>query len=1134
MLYLSLLLLCAKSLSVYESVIFYSSNTPEALLQQFNSFLYKFELFPDENNLAFSALKEIEFEFAVDLTLNSKFFSVLDSFAETFDCIYFTITRCEEVFFSNWRYFLHSSENDEAQALAKLVEWLKIDEFSILSSNRHDNLVVSDALHELLPKKVFSFLKYDENISVSVSVDLIGRMIKAKGIKRLVIVDSGNSMENIQNSIIAKRINIAGSIVIMSCQSSYSMNIDGAIGILEAHTTGATSWETYEYLSIYNTITEILKSEKTLISDNLNAIFKNHKYSGNYSIINQHENQIKSIGTISSNIEFFDTLYFPGNTTSSTESISTVLNFWFANGTTEVYNLESYYLFSYFYNGAIYAVMRSNSLNEIPRFEITLYPTDCGTFFYDEAWYDNCFKTIVKVPAIAYLTSFWDMSAYGNLITLRRYGVFLPQISPFSQADFIDNKDLYPEFLKLSTSIGQYLTNGFMFMKALGFDSVVIFATDDLIFQEQYRSTVEYAQKVGIKISNPVEMQIFPSNYSRDDFEKYRDYFQAAKDTRCRFYVLTVWDRGLIWEGLYDIGLRKGDFITLSESALLTYLEGEEEQYLKKRIELVYGSFSVIYKEWNGDLGQQLKAEMTQIFPILNYMCMTYDTISVLKNSIQYMLSRGEDYEDPVTLAKTMRNGKLTGCLGSIYFDREGNSRGVAEFTIQQVLTKESDGTFDLIDVAYLDKFSSQFITIVKDITWADGGSLPPPSLRSISICPFDDYLVQKSNNGTYVLYSVCAIFALIALVSSFLSFRNYQKEIAPLKVKQIMTFADMVFLSYFLFQFFQLISQGPDQDSYKYLVNNFQILISLDFSLFFKLEFSKFWMLVNVVLIFSGIWIILCTIVIFRFEVVFESNYFCKKVKFLTELLLPILGHIGFLPIFSMLLNVFMCRFSISDSLTDSFLDQDCTTFCYRKTHKTYAICASIAIALYLPAAIYTRPLWEQTQYSLNIKTKPLYLIVLSMVQVVLVILNKTLKHYDQEIHGYVSSLIVFGFFMYTVLRNPYNYKRVKIMQATSLLMSFWGIITSSIFRNRVSLEVWIITEFIGFIVILIAGALIIVRYPNMLFSRKGRDISTLFLFQFCKNYEKYIRDPGSLNISHKSSIYKIDSSKELISTVK
>ena len=47
--------------------------------------------------------------------------------------------------------------------------------------------------------------------------------------------------------------------------------------------------------------------------------------------------------------------------------------------------------------------------------------------------------------------------------------------------------------------------------------------------------------------------------------------------------------------------------------------------------------------------------------------------------------------------------------------------------------------------------------------------------------------------------------------------------------------------------------------------------------------------------------------------------------------------------------------------------------------------------------------------------------------------------------------------------------------------------------------------------------------KFPLLLYSEKGKDISTLFLYQFCKNYEKYSKNLKTLNFTERSTANKI-----------
>ena len=215
------------------------------------------------------------------------------------------------------------------------------------------------------------------------------------------------------------------------------------------------------------------------------------------------------------------------------------------------------------------------------------------------------------------------------------------------------------------------------------------------------------------------------------------------------------------------------------------------------------------------------------------------------------------------------------------------------------------------------------------------------------------------------------------------------------------------------------------------------------------------------------------------------------------------------------MLINIFKCTEGISDNLTDSFLYQDCTTFCYSGTHKNFAVITFLIIVFCLPLMIINRPNLEIIQKSLSLRTKPRYLYILSLIQFSLVISNKTLKAFDENINGVVIIFILGVLLTLTIFMKPYNYKRAYISQLISISLAIWTISTTTVFRNFSEMSAWIIVECVGIAFLGLIGFYFLKKSKEFLVSTKGRDISTLFLFQFCKNYEKYIKDPQSLHFS-------------------
>lgn len=1116
-----LLIEIVKSLDPREILVCADNSTPSELKEKFKVFpqMYIFE--NTEFNRMIEDISEYDFSIIIDITLRPLHFNLLDSISNYFQTFYLTITRESSSVTSKWRINAHNTVEQDKYSISVLLQSLQFTRFILISSLNHESISLADELYSTFNKEIFSYLKYSEEIDDNYMENYAKKLIKAKGIRKMLITDFGPSLERLQNKIIAHHLNNVGSHFILGGKSIINSKIEGSLIIVEEGLENSTTLEDYELNTVRNfiaKINEIILSNHIMLQEKetLNQIISDY-IAGKpkfpiYSLFNIQENQKKIIGTIQETLNLTSSIIYPGNSSSPINSEATKLQLSIANGTHEIYNMYTIEYFAYWYLGALYAVQRSNLMNEIPEFKIELYPTDCGIFLYEENWYNNCLNQARNNLGLAYLSHIWDTAALGTLLTLKTLGINIPQISPISLDDKLDNKTTFPEFLKLSVSLKEFFSNAFIFQKALGWKSLAVLATDDSTFYTEYNYVVLYSALAGVKIVNDQSKRILPQNYTRDDFEKYKGHFQAVKDSRCRVIAIFASDRGLIWEGLYDVGLRRGDIILIGESAIFSFLSGIEDKYLRKREALVDGALVYKYREWIGELGESLKSEMSSLFPEISYMCMTYDTVSTVKESIIYILNKGEDYEDPEMLKKTMRNIKFTGCLGTVYFDRESNSRASAQFTIQQ-LRKSANNSWIITDVAYLDKFSSNMITSVAVFTWPSSESTPS-NFRPYNPCPFDDYLIQDSKPSKFVLMIASIIVFIISCVSACLSYYSNKSQFNFLVERKVITLSDMIFTSYFLFQIFQLISMGPDQTSLRVALKNIQVLCAFDFNEFFQVKFDQFWGLYYCILIFSIFWVFCCIFVLFKCQIRYSRLILFQQIKFLSTFTFPVLGHIGFLPIISMLMNIFMCHKAIASDITSSFLDQDCRAFCYTGKHKFYVVLSSFCIIFYIITAISCRPLWERTQESLNIKTKSIYLSFLSVFQVTAVLLNKNLKPYNQVAHGYILSGLTILMMILTYYLDPYSYKKSKVLQITSLGISFWGIFTSSIFINGQLIQAWMITEFIGFGCIGIIGFIFIRRLPILMYTEKGLDVSTLIWYQFAKNNEKSQLDPRTLEV--------------------
>ena len=243
-------------------------------------------------------------------------------------------------------------------------------------------------------------------------------------------------------------------------------------------------------------------------------------------MINIQDSTTKSIGFIDNSVNITDLIIFPGNSTSMQPSDqNSKIRFSIANGTSELHHQGYNEFFSYFYIGAGFAVTLSNFYKEIENFNLELFQTDCGNIIYEPNWYRECFSELLPNMGIAYLTSLLVTGVIGNIIKLRELNFSIPQISPYGQDANLENKIEYPEYITLNVSESEFFSTMMYFLRVLNWKSVNVLSSDKEGSMDFYIKLKYYCSKIKISIANPLDKQLFPSNYTQDDFNQYKSYF---------------------------------------------------------------------------------------------------------------------------------------------------------------------------------------------------------------------------------------------------------------------------------------------------------------------------------------------------------------------------------------------------------------------------------------------------------------------------------------------------------------------------------------------------------------------------------------------------------------------------------
>jgi hypothetical protein len=425
-----LLIRVVASVVANSTVVLYSAETSQSLLNQLSG-APKYMLAGQDWSQVVSDLAQFDFLFLMDVTLSPDFFITLDSVAAFFSTVYLTLTADSTGFYSPLRYVLHATPAQEVAAIASFVEYLGWDRAVLMATNKYQDLEVADSVYTMLQKSVLSFIKYEESIVNDTAGRIVARMIKAKGIRQALLIDSGASATVFATALELKKMNTLGTSIVFSSRGCLSTYIEGSILLVESGLETATTCESYHVLSIakaVEAISQLLSNTQFItpstLADSLDRFFPSHSFFTQFSVLNIQNSRPVSVGSFSSSLHVFSPIYFPGNTTTPSLYSSSLLLLSIANGTNEINTNYTLGLFAEWYQGARYAVEQSNLKNEFPGFKIELNPTNCGLYNFDPVLTPACLLRAMPL-GIVYLAPIWFSAALGTLWSLQALDSFL-------------------------------------------------------------------------------------------------------------------------------------------------------------------------------------------------------------------------------------------------------------------------------------------------------------------------------------------------------------------------------------------------------------------------------------------------------------------------------------------------------------------------------------------------------------------------------------------------------------------------------------------------------------------------------------------------------------------------------------
>ncbi|CAG9319136.1 unnamed protein product [Blepharisma stoltei] len=951
--------------------------------------------------------------------------------------------------------------------------------------------------------------------------DLVNREVSRLGATLYYVLLEPSESLFLQKSLQSAKLLIAGNGIILNQESGYGCELEGALIITEMGYENDLSFEEYVQHSIINTIGFISNTTSRGTYDEIRILLDSSMSTPNnkrnFSIVNIQKGKRKIVGSITHDgVIIFNNITFPGNAYSTPKSAKKVLHLSINAGTTNpgaqpsmTQKLGSM--------GAYACLKRINEGNDIlPNFHTELFNFDCGVTIFNAAFAKSCFSHDIDKLGLAHLNSYGSGMAIGTMKTFAQLNISLPCIGSTNGDISLKSSQNYPMYVRTISSV-TYIEN-IVLVKALGWKKAAILYENSSWGIASYSITQNTAKSVGLEIINSEKLRAIPPSLDRNSIKNHTDAFQGVIDSQARLFIMVFQCPmcNYALETFYDLGMRKGDIIIFTVTPdPLTYISINDTS-LQKRLEIGHSMIRLITPSWLGDIGQDALKRIWAMYNIApnTFGCNYYDGAYLVANALDFMINRGQDYTNPYKLMQALRVQRFASCTGYVQIEQNSNDRIFDLYQFEVANVNQAQGTANISLVGTLKPFSTQLLYFEKPLIYPDGTTIKPPDLRvTDGKCPFPENKIQTFAKGRILLFGICFTMALIAGIITFLIRKKWWNErINDLVERQEVSLQDFIVAATIVIEAFQFASMGPDFQALISLLSQLSQAISFDLNDFIEFKNGFFWIIADIVLGSIGLWVILCTVVLLRLHEIYDNIWIFRNLGILSEYLIPILGNLCFIPFISICLEMFQCDQSIGDDFTDSFLAKDCYYFCWKDEHLIYALLSIVALLLYQPLAVFFRPVWQELQLNLHVKALPIYLMVKSIVQMMLITLNKTLKRASDISHGIVFIVIMTAYVWYILKYNAFNYGRFNFWQALSLIVVIWLALLSVILLSAGGNSIVYITILIvGWAMIGLVGILIQKKkYPSLLYKKKPRNESALFSFAF--------------NFSLKSSIYLID----------
>ena len=975
----------------------------------------------------------------------------------------------------------------ELSAFTALLNSFHWEIFNIIQSENSRESELSRKLQERFPLSQPFLLPTDFTPE---QVDFfVGRLVKPRGLQYFLILTDSDRAELVLRAAIRKRLYREGNLVILGCRCnriSEEVLVELGGGLLA--------------FTQYSRVPISPEDRTNLALSVLSSPTSPAQY---LNVYNTDASEYRFLGHCSYTVcNLTGNLQFPGATSSIPAQpngsllISLPTN---SSGENEDVTLIHTY-------GAVAAVTETNQRSDLlPGFRLLNQTFYFGVVdFNPQLMVENAYKLGFKFGSAVFngianqaIPALFALFASANLS--------IPVIGTESPYQGFSSPAILPLFVRTIVSDAYSAAIYAQLMLIFRWKRCIVISEHGLGLEGFVASFIYACDLRGITVINR-NNTLLGDDFASTPIETDLDWFRPLIESKVRIILIASVSKDVIEKvvsSLYAAGARRGDIVIVAVAWLIDgiweYMRGEHyEEYA----ELMPGAFISFPMSFLGHEGKRIYHDLKRQYRVEppSGMCLFYDSGMLVAHALDFLIEHGEDAEDGFKVNSALRTTRFTGCTGVVYIDPDSNDRSQMDFLVQNLQYYAENDTWRLVPALRYSPTSLTMVTRLNDFQWPDGSSITPTDTFVYDIdCPFHSRDLHSSTGGKWVMIGVSyGIVVFTGLVTLWIWKKWWSRSIAPLSGSAELSVSDVIVLGSIVVEFVQYLTLCTASSGLITALQRLGESVTLDFKSLIDLNKGMYWTLLNCVLLSCLLWTVF--LVMFYLDLWKKLAGMCTTIEQFADFSLPIVGNLGFLPFISSLTDVFSCDQTIGDQWTDAVLSKDCYQHCWVYPHLVYVIGACGALVLYVPTAVFCRPLWQEFQPALHVKTSPGFLMLKTIYQVTLIVLSKTVKRTWPFAHSIVYTAVSAGFTGLVIWKKPFNYARPNLWQSVLMVGIVWlGLLTCiSVGMDSIGNLVLVALLLIGWGLLLLIGIILQIRYfPSQLHRRKGRDVTLLFKFQ-------------------------------------